>query len=87
MKSDDSYDGCITRSYYANFNNKVKYKNYIGRESKRHNKNWEEFWNLQNQYCKQLRRDKLEYQKQFMKDIEEKDTGKEMWRIIYEKTG
>merc|ERR1712240_837472 len=80
-----------------NFNNKIRYKNYIGGESKRlrnnryvENKNslnWEEFRKARNKYCSQLRKDKIEYERKFMKDIEDKDTGKELWRIIYQKAG
>ena len=87
----------------GNFNNKVKYKNYIQRdtrnlraqkhrlwkdyESNRTEENWGKYRRIRNKYTKSLREDKISYEKRFMEDIKERDTGKELWRVIYSKAG
>ena len=48
---------------------------------------WEKYRVLRNKYTAALRQDRTNHEKEFKKEIMEKDTGKELWRIIYQRAG
>ena len=86
-----------------NVSRRVRFKNYISRETmeKRKNRddawkiyvrdksqeNWENFKKYRNLYSKGLKMDKSEQDKKFSEDIINTKSSKHLWKTVYKKSG
>ena len=86
-----------------NLNNRLRFQKYITSSTKQlrnqrnsawdvwkrsnNGQDWDSYKVLRHKYAAALKQDKKNYEKDFTKEIMEKDTGKELWRIIYQRAG